>query len=132
MMERERAAEELVYLGEENERLMDRHTHHAQLMQEEAISLPTDMDELHHILLQYREEVIRTRVGREHLEESLQSEIRFLKDQSVSEQEEKKGIIEMLSRDNGKQIDLFGWDYFFVMQNKILVLIVLRCLKGKT
>ncbi|GAV00724.1 hypothetical protein RvY_11530 [Ramazzottius varieornatus] len=100
MIERERAAEELAYLGEENDRLMDRHTHHAQQMQEEAISLPTDMDELHHLLLQYREEVIRTRVGREHLEESLQSEIRFLKDQSVSEEEEKKGIIEMLSRDN--------------------------------
>ena len=43
---------------------------------------------LHHL----REELIRNRVAKEHLEESLRSEILFLKDQISAEQSEKESL----------------------------------------
>ena len=49
------------------------------------------------LLLRYREDVIAAKVAREHVEETLKSEILFLKNQVVSEQQEKTTIEESLA-----------------------------------
>ena len=49
------------------------------------------------LLLKYREEIISAKVAKEHTEESLRSEILFLKDQVVSEQQEKTTMEETLT-----------------------------------
>jgi Rab GTPase-binding effector protein 1 len=71
-------------------------------MQDETINLPTDVEELHLILLQYREDVIKSRIAKEHIEDSLKSEIHFLKDRISGEQESKDSVVQMLSREIGK------------------------------
>ena len=67
------------------------------------------------LLLKYREEIIAAKVAKEHTEEKLKSELIFLKDQVVSEQQEKNTIEEALTQEiNSLQerlglfIDLFS------------------------
>ena len=81
---------------------MDKHSKHSRELQEETISLPTDMEELHLVLLQYREDVIRNRIAKEHAEENMKNEILFLKDQLTGEQQSKDSIVAMLSKEIGK------------------------------
>ena len=51
------------------------------------------------LLLKYREEIIQTKVAKEHTEDMLKSEIMFLKDQIQAEQQEKNNIEESLSQE---------------------------------
>ncbi len=55
------------------------------------------MQELHLLLLKSREEIIQAKVAKEHVEDTLKSEIMFLKDQVVAEQQEKTRVEEALS-----------------------------------
>ena len=50
-------------------------------------------------MLQYREEVITAKVGREHIEDTLKSEMMFLKDQVVAEQQERANTEETLNNE---------------------------------
>ena len=51
------------------------------------------------LLLKYREEIIQAKVAKEHTEETLKSQIMFLKDQVVSEQQEKSTMEETLTQE---------------------------------
>ena len=50
-------------------------------------------------LLKYREEIITVKVAKEHTESTLRSEILFVKDQVLAEQQEKATIEETMSQD---------------------------------
>jgi len=96
---RQHIQHELTKLQEENDALMGKYSAHSQQMQEESINMPTGVDELHLLLLQYREEVITAKVAREHMEDTLKSEKMFLKDQVLAEQQERARIEETLNND---------------------------------
>ncbi len=55
------------------------------------------LQELHLLILKTREELITAKVAKEHLEDTLKSEIMFLKDQVRAEQQEKSTLEETLS-----------------------------------
>lgn len=57
------------------------------------------LQEMQLLLLKYREEIIQSKVAKEHTEETLKSEIMFLKDQIHAEQQEKNNIEESLSQE---------------------------------
>ncbi|XP_055343526.1 rab GTPase-binding effector protein 1-like isoform X2 [Paramacrobiotus metropolitanus] len=99
VFQREQTAKELGFLEAENGRLTDRYTAEWRRMQEEEISLPTDVEELHHLLLKYREDVIRSRVAKEHGEDGLRGELLFLRDQLAAEQHNKDGLLHMLTKE---------------------------------
>ncbi|ESO97854.1 hypothetical protein LOTGIDRAFT_228394 [Lottia gigantea] len=96
---RQEVQKELNKLQEENESLMGKHSKTAQQLQNEDINLPDNMEEMQLLLLKYREEIIAAKVAKEHLEDTLRSEILFLKDQVVSEQQEKNNIEETLTQE---------------------------------
>ena len=52
---------------------------------------------MHLLILKTREELITAKVAKEHLEDTLKSEIMFLKDQVRAEQQEKSTLEETLS-----------------------------------
>ena len=51
------------------------------------------------MVLKYREELITAKVGQEHQEELLKSEILFLRDQIVAEQQERNTVEESLTQE---------------------------------
>lgn len=51
------------------------------------------------LLLKYREEIISAKVAKEHIEETLKSEIVFLKSQVMGEQQEKTTLEETLTQE---------------------------------
>lgn len=51
------------------------------------------------LLLNYREDVIKAKVAQEHTDETLRSEIAFLKSQIISEQQEKAKIEDELTNE---------------------------------
>lgn len=57
------------------------------------------MQEMQLLLLKYREEIIAAKVAKEYTEGSLHSEIMFLKDQVVGEQQEKATLDETLGEE---------------------------------
>ncbi|XP_069971075.1 rab GTPase-binding effector protein 1 isoform X2 [Penaeus vannamei] len=94
---REAAQQELTRLQKENDDLVGKHSQHSQQLQNEIINLPDNMEEMQLLLLRYREDIIAAKVSKEHLEETLKSEILFLKDQVLAEQHEKNTIEDRLS-----------------------------------
>lgn len=62
------------------------------------------------LLLKYREEIIQAKVAKEHIEESLKSQIMFLKDQVVSEQQEKSNMEETLTQEINSLQERLGKD----------------------
>ncbi|XP_046374469.1 rab GTPase-binding effector protein 1-like isoform X1 [Haliotis rufescens] len=96
---REEIQKEIKLIQEENDSLVGKHSKTAQQLQNEDINLPNNMEEMQLLLLKYREEIIAAKVAKEHTEETLRSEIMFLKDQVVSEQQEKNTIEETLSQE---------------------------------
>ncbi|XP_060582022.1 rab GTPase-binding effector protein 1-like [Ruditapes philippinarum] len=97
--ERTEVQKELVRLQEENDSLQGKHSKHAGQLQNEDINLPNNLDDMQLLLLKYREEIIQAKVAKEHTEESLKSQIMFLKDQVVSEQQEKSTMEETLTQE---------------------------------
>ncbi|XP_042226187.1 rab GTPase-binding effector protein 1-like isoform X2 [Homarus americanus] len=94
---REAVQQELTKLQKENDDLVGKHSQHSQQLQNEIINLPDNMEEMQLLLLRYREDIIAAKVSKEHLEETLKSEILFLKDQVLGEQHEKNTIEDRLS-----------------------------------
>ncbi|XP_005107498.1 rab GTPase-binding effector protein 1 isoform X2 [Aplysia californica] len=96
---REEVQQQLVKLQEENDSLVDKYSKTAQQLQNEDINLPNNLDEMQLLLLKYREEIISAKVAKEHVEETLKSEIVFLKSQVMGEQQEKNTLEETLSQE---------------------------------
>ncbi|KAK3884811.1 hypothetical protein Pcinc_010939 [Petrolisthes cinctipes] len=94
---REEVQSELTRLQNENDKLVGKHSQHSQELQNEIINLPDNMEDMQLLLLRYREDIIAAKVSKEHIEESLKSEILFLKDQVLAEQHEKNSMEDRLS-----------------------------------
>ncbi|XP_059165914.1 rab GTPase-binding effector protein 1-like isoform X1 [Physella acuta] len=96
---RQEVQNELIKLQEENDSLVDKHSKTAQQLQNEDINLPNNLEEMQLLLLKYREEIISAKVAKEHIEETLKSEIVFLKSQVMGEQQEKTTLEETLTQE---------------------------------
>ncbi|XP_064090449.1 rab GTPase-binding effector protein 1-like isoform X2 [Macrobrachium nipponense] len=94
---RDAAQQELTRLQKENDELVGKHSQHSQQLQNEIINLPDNMEDMHLLLLRYREDIIAAKVSKEHQEETLKSQILFLKDQVLAEQHEKNTMEDRLS-----------------------------------
>ena len=66
-------------------------------MQNEIINLPEKLEDIHLLLLRYREDLITTKLAKERLEEKLKSEVSFLKAQVAGEQQAKEDIEDQLT-----------------------------------
>ena len=66
-------------------------------MQNEIIDLPEQMEDIHLLLLRYREELITSKLAKERLEEKLRSEVSFLKAQVAGEQQAKEDVEDQLT-----------------------------------
>ncbi|CAD5116306.1 DgyrCDS5212 [Dimorphilus gyrociliatus] len=95
--EREQAEIELRKFQAENESLLGKYGAHSAQLAEAEISLPTDPNEIQFYLLQTREELIKAKVAKEHIEEQLNSKILFIKDQIHSEQLERSRVEDALN-----------------------------------
>ncbi|KAM9321316.1 rab GTPase-binding effector protein 1 [Gastrophryne carolinensis] len=93
---REQVSEELARLQKDNESLLGKHGLHVSLQQAEDFILPETVEELHMLVLKYREDIISVRTASDHLEEKLKAEILFLKEQIQAEQCQKENIEETL------------------------------------
>ncbi|KAK0068772.1 rab GTPase-binding effector protein 1 isoform X2 [Biomphalaria pfeifferi] len=96
---RQEAQNELIKLQEENDSLVDKYSKTAQQLQNEDINLPNNLEDMQLLLLKYREEIISAKVAKEHTEETLRSEIVFLKSQVMGEQQEKCTLEETLTQE---------------------------------
>nr|XP_033777901.1 rab GTPase-binding effector protein 1 isoform X1 [Geotrypetes seraphini] len=96
MQSREQVSEELIRLQKENESLQGKHSLHVSLQQTENFILPESIEELHELVLKYRENIIGVLTSADHLEEKLKAEILFLKEQIQAEQCLKENIEETL------------------------------------
>ncbi|XP_069613589.1 rab GTPase-binding effector protein 1 [Ranitomeya imitator] len=96
MQSREQVSEELTRLQKDNESLQGKHGLHVSLQQAENFILPDTIQELHELVLKYREDIISVRTASDHLEEKLKAEILFLKEQIQAEQCQKENIEETL------------------------------------
>lgn len=76
----------------ENDNLQGKHVAHSEMLQNEYISLPNSVMELHEMVLRLKEELISVKIGKEQIE----GEVRFLRDRVHMEEEEKKTIEESL------------------------------------
>ncbi|ROL48729.1 Rab GTPase-binding effector protein 1 [Anabarilius grahami] len=86
LQSREQVTEELNRLQKDNESLQGKHRLHMTLQQQEDFHMPTTVQELQNLALQYREDIVSARTAAEHLEEKLKAEILFLKEQIQAEQ----------------------------------------------
>lgn len=96
MQSREQVSEELTRLQKDNESLQGKHGLHVSLQQAENFIFPDTIEELHELVLKYREDIISVRTASDHLEEKLKAEILFLKEQIQAEQCQKENIEETL------------------------------------
>lgn len=55
--------------------------------------------DMHHLLLTYREEIIQSKVAKEQIEETLKGELMFMRDQAKGEQQERSNIEETLNQE---------------------------------
>ncbi|XP_066514733.1 rab GTPase-binding effector protein 1 [Hoplias malabaricus] len=86
LQSREQVAEELSRLQRDNESLQGKHRLHLTLQQQEDFIMPSAVQELQSLVLQYREDIVSVRTAADHLEEKLKAEILFLKEQIQAEQ----------------------------------------------
>ena len=97
---REEIVRELKRLQDENDTLVGKYSAKAEEMQNEVINLPEKLDDIHMLLLRYREDLITAKLAKERLEERLSSEVSFLKTQIQVEQHAKESIEDQLSVEN--------------------------------
>lgn len=93
-------SKEMDRLLRENDILLGKFIAKSQVLQNETIDLPQDIDEMQFYCLKLREELITTIVTKESREESLKSELLFLKEQLKGEQQTKETIEENLTQEN--------------------------------
>ncbi|XP_053310935.1 rab GTPase-binding effector protein 1 isoform X1 [Spea bombifrons] len=96
MQSREQVSEELIRLQKDNESLQGKHGLHVSLQQAENFILPETVEDLHELVLKYREHIVSVQTAADHLEEKLKAEILFLKEQIQAEQCQKENIEETL------------------------------------
>uniref|UniRef100_T1JG88 FYVE-type domain-containing protein n=1 Tax=Strigamia maritima TaxID=126957 RepID=T1JG88_STRMM len=96
---RDQVQANLNQLQAENDSLVGKHSAHAQQMQNEEIDLPSDMNEMYHLLLKMREDLIVAKVAKEQTEETLRGEIMFLKDHVKSEHQLKDNLEDTLTQE---------------------------------
>ncbi|XP_054155392.1 rab GTPase-binding effector protein 1-like [Oppia nitens] len=100
MGQMEETTREMERLQKDNEHLLAKHVAKSQVLQNETIDLPQDISEMQFQWLKIREELITTLVAKERNDETLKSEILFLKEQMAGEQEAKDRFEEELSHEN--------------------------------
>ncbi|CAG2169885.1 unnamed protein product [Oppiella nova] len=100
MTQMEESGKELNRIQTDNNLLLGKYVAKSQTLQNETIDLPQDMDEMQFYCLKLREELITTLVAKERNEEKFKSEILFLKEQMIGEQQTKETIEESLTQDN--------------------------------
>ncbi|CAG2113191.1 unnamed protein product [Medioppia subpectinata] len=100
MTQMEEASKESNRIQADNNVLLGKFVAKSQVLQNEAIDLPQDIDEMQFYCLKLREELITTLAAKERNEETMKSEIMFLKDQMIGEQQSKETIEENLTQDN--------------------------------
>ncbi|KAL1244147.1 Rab GTPase-binding effector protein [Trichinella spiralis] len=86
-------------LSDQYDHLLGRHRQGARQLEEEKIDLPQDVEELQLLCLQLKEELIESRTVKEHLEETLMSEIVLLKAEIASEKQAKEEMEASLADD---------------------------------
>ncbi|XP_063751408.1 rab GTPase-binding effector protein 1 isoform X1 [Eleginops maclovinus] len=93
---REQVADELSRLQRDNESLQGKHRLHEELQQQEDFQMPNTVQELHGLVVRFREDVVALRTSADHMEEKLKAEILFLKEQNQAEQCLKENLEETL------------------------------------
>ncbi|KAL3043243.1 hypothetical protein OYC64_021045 [Pagothenia borchgrevinki] len=93
---REQVADELSRLQRDNENLQGKHRLHEELQQQEDFQMPNTVQELHGLVVRFREDVVALRTSADHMEEKLKAEILFLKEQNQAEQCLKENLEETL------------------------------------
>jgi len=91
-IDREKIVKELKRLQNENDNLVGKHSSLAETMNDEVINLPESLEGMQLLLLQYREDLITAKVGKERAEEKLASEVGFMKQQLNGEQQARTAI----------------------------------------
>ena len=96
-VDREKIVRELKRLQDENDNLVGKYSVKAEEMQNEIIDLPEKLEDIHLLLLRYREDLITVKLAKERLEEKLKSEVSFLKAQVAGEQQAKEDVEDQLT-----------------------------------
>ncbi|XP_789966.4 rab GTPase-binding effector protein 1 [Strongylocentrotus purpuratus] len=86
---REQLYQEVMKLQKENDSLSAKRSLHQSLQSSEPFDLPTSPQELSHLCMKYRDDIITVRVNADHTESSLRSELSFTKEQLSSEQHQR-------------------------------------------
>ncbi|CDW53278.1 FYVE zinc finger family protein [Trichuris trichiura] len=94
-----KSEEKFQSLSKKYDALLGRHRQRSQQLQAEVINLPQTVDELHILCLQLKEELLESRIAEEHLEESLRSDLIFVKSQLESELQSKEQLEVSLTED---------------------------------
>ena len=67
-------------------------------------------------LLKYREDIIKAKVAKEHMESNLRSENLFLKDRVMAEQQEKTTVEETLTQEINQLQEQLGKGRIYIVQ----------------
>ncbi|CAN7940349.1 unnamed protein product [Ixodes hexagonus] len=86
-------------LEQDNHRLLGRYVVRARALQDQPINLPDSMEDLRFQYLQLQEDLIKVQLDKEQLEESLRSEIHFLRSQADAEQHCKRQLEDTLTQE---------------------------------
>ncbi|XP_043245707.1 rab GTPase-binding effector protein 2-like isoform X1 [Amphibalanus amphitrite] len=84
--------QELNRLQSENDTLMGKYSACSGELQNEFINLPDRVEDLHEMLLKYKEDLISAKIAREHVEETLRNQLAFMKNEQEALQHEKDAI----------------------------------------
>ncbi|XP_022242790.1 rab GTPase-binding effector protein 1-like isoform X2 [Limulus polyphemus] len=98
--EREEMRTRLSKLYEENSSLLGKHIARAQQLQNEEINLPNTVEEMQFLYLKLQEDLITALIAKEKIEEGLKSEILFLRDEIMAEQNAKETMEDTLTQEN--------------------------------
>ncbi|XP_077995357.1 rab GTPase-binding effector protein 1-like [Glandiceps talaboti] len=96
---RDTSYQEVLKLRKENENLHGKRSLHASLLNSEHFQMPKTVEELQQVIKKYRRDIISVRSSAENIEETLRSEIMFLKERVQAEQHAKDTIEDTLQGD---------------------------------
>ncbi|XP_023335068.1 rab GTPase-binding effector protein 1 [Eurytemora carolleeae] len=97
--DREKIVAELQRLQAENENLVGKHSALSSTMANEAINLPTSLEEMQLLLLTYREDLITAKIAKERAEEKLETEIGFMRSQLNIEHQNRTSLEQQFKAD---------------------------------
>uniref|UniRef100_A0ABM0LU26 Rab GTPase-binding effector protein 1-like n=1 Tax=Saccoglossus kowalevskii TaxID=10224 RepID=A0ABM0LU26_SACKO len=96
---REQLYEEVEKLRKENDILLAKRSLHSSILKTENFQMPQKVEDLQQLVKKYRRDMISLRVAAEHSDETLRSEIMFLKERVQAEQHTKETIEDTLQSD---------------------------------